>query len=143
MFRITIRRAARFSTLLHHAREGIEALIKLTRARRNSAAAQRLPASAQRREIRIPCAGAPFEEAFPRLRVSPMIDSMSSVTGIDEEAEHCGLRLHAHVEPHRRIEGHLLLDLRCVSSSRKASRDAHRPKYPPLRPHRTMYSPLG
>ena len=103
-----LRRSPRFSAALDHARKCIKSLHEAHRARSNSAAAQRLSASAQRREVRSR-ARAPLEQHSlgprqPHDRFHVVADR------IDEARRALRLGLHAHVEPHRRIEGHFLLD---------------------------------
>src|SRR5260370_5956806 len=86
----------------------IEAVHEASGAGRDSAAAERFLASAQRREVR-PRARTPLEKHSFGARQLP--DSFHVVVDrIDEARRALRLWLHAHVEPHRRIEGHLLLD---------------------------------
>ena len=103
-----LRGAPRFPAALDHARERIEALHETHRAGSDTAARKRFMAAAQRGEIR---AGArsPLEQHALRLR--QVHDRIHVVLdGVDEAGGALRLGLHAHVEPYRRIESHLLLD---------------------------------
>jgi len=83
-----LRRAPCFSAALDHARKGIEAFHEAHRAGRDSAAAKRslLPRSVEK-FVPVP---EPHLKSIPSVRVSPMIDSMLSLTELMKHAEHCG-----------------------------------------------------
>ena len=100
--------AARLAAALDHAGEGVETLHEAHRAGGDAAAGKRFVAAAQRGEIRAR-ARAPLEEHA--LGLGQVHDRFHVVLdGIDEAGRALRLGLHAHVEPDRRIEGHLLLD---------------------------------
>jgi len=119
MLRITIfRRAPAFlpPLLITPPRKAVKTFMKLT------GPGTRFPgrpivfslAAAQSRKISCPVPEAPHLNNMPSGRVSPMIDSMLSCTELMKHAEHCGLDCTADVEPHRRVECHLLLDQQIV-----------------------------
>jgi hypothetical protein len=73
-----------------------------------TATRKRFAAAAQRREVRAR-AGAPLEQHS--LGFGQVHDRIHAVLhGVDEASGALRLGLHSHVEPHRRIESHLLLD---------------------------------
>ena len=51
----------------------------------------------------------PYLKSMASVLARSMIEPMSSWTELMKQAEHCGLLLHADVEPDRRVEGHLLV----------------------------------
>ncbi len=103
-----LRGAARLAAGLDHAGEGVETLHEAHRSGSDAAAGERFAAAAQRGEIRAR-AGAPLEQ-HP-LGLGQVHDRFHVVLDrVDEAGRALRLGLHAHVEPHRRIEGHLLLD---------------------------------
>src|SRR5207247_6278089 len=75
---------------------------------------------------------------MPSVRVSPMIDSMLSLTELIQHADHCGLGCTPTLNHTGELKAIFCSTSKCVSSSRKASRDAASAKYPPSWPHRTM-----
>src|SRR5207245_4605036 len=80
----------------------------------------------------------PLLKSIPSVRVRPMIDSMSSLTELMKHAEHCGFGCTPTLNHTGELKAIFCSTSRCVSSSRKASRDAASAKYPPASPHRTM-----
>src|ERR1700719_2525058 len=74
----------------------------------------------------------PHLKSMPSVLARFMMDSILSCTELMKQAEHCGLAS----TPTWNQTGELKLTFcwtsRCVSSSRKASRDADEEKYPPL-----------
>src|SRR6266446_4925851 len=80
----------------------------------------------------------PHLNSIPSVRVSPMIDSMSSLTELMKHAEHCGFGCTPTLNHTGELKAIFCSTSRCVSSSRKASRDAASAKYPPSWPHRTI-----
>ncbi len=100
--------ATGLAATLDHARESVKALHETDRAGSDSAARQSFLAAAQAGEIRA-CSGAPLEEHAFRARQAH--DGFHGVfNGIDEARRALRMRLHAHVEPHRRIESHFLFN---------------------------------
>src|SRR5256714_14823464 len=80
----------------------------------------------------------PHLKSIPSVRVSPMIDSMLSVTELIKHAEHCGVGCTATLNHTGELKLIFCSTSRWVSSSRKASRDSASAKYPHCSPHRTM-----
>src|SRR5467141_118460 len=80
----------------------------------------------------------PHLNSIPSVRVSPMIDSMLSLTELMKHAEHCGFGCTPTLNHTGELNAIFCSTSRLVSSSRKASRDAASAKYPPSWPHRTM-----
>src|SRR5271166_4187719 len=80
----------------------------------------------------------PHLNSIPSVRVSPMIDSMLSCTELIKHAEHCGFACTPTLNQTGELKLIFCSTSRCVSSSRKASRDDASAKYPPSSPHRTM-----
>src|SRR4029077_14089747 len=80
----------------------------------------------------------PHLKSIPSVRVSPMIDSMLSLTELMKHAEHCGFGCTPTLNQTGELNAIFCSTRRCVSSSRKASRDSAPAKYPPASPHRTM-----
>src|SRR6266851_2130598 len=80
----------------------------------------------------------PHLKSIPSVRVSPMIDSMLSLTELMKHAEHCGFGCTPTLNHTGELKAIFCSTSRFVSSSRKASRDAMSAKYPPSSPHRTM-----
>src|SRR5260370_37752044 len=98
---------ARLSAALDHAGKCVEALHEAYGTRSDAASGESFMASAERREIRAR-AGAPLEE-HP-LGLHQVHDRLHVVLdGVNEASRALRLRLHAHVEPYRRIEAHFLL----------------------------------
>src|SRR5436853_4252433 len=80
----------------------------------------------------------PHLKSIPSVRVSPMIDSMLSLTELIKHAEHCGLGCTPTLNHTGELKLIFCSTSRWVSSSRKASREAASAKYPPSLPQRTM-----
>src|SRR6202171_1756133 len=80
----------------------------------------------------------PHLKSIPSVRVSPMIDSMLSLTELMKHAEHCGFGCTPTLNHTGELKLIFCSTSRCVSSSRNASRDSASAKYPPSWPHRTM-----
>src|SRR5260370_6717965 len=80
----------------------------------------------------------PDLNSIPSVRVSPMIDSMLSLTELMKHAEHCGFGCTPTLNHTGELKAIFCSTSRFVSSSRNASRDAMSAKYPPSSPHRTM-----
>src|SRR6266478_7427712 len=80
----------------------------------------------------------PHLKSIPSVRVSPMIDSMLSLTELIKHAEHCGLGCTPTLNHTGELKLIFCSTSRCVSSSPKASRDAMSAKYPHSSPHRTI-----
>ena len=103
-----LRGAARLAAGLDHAGERVETLHEADRPGGDAAAGKRFAAAAQRREIRAR-ARAPLEQ-HP-LGLGQVHDRFHVVLDrVDEAGRALRLGLHADVEPHRRVESHLLLD---------------------------------
>ena len=77
-------------------------------------------------------------KSIPSVRVSPMIDSMLSLTELIKHAEHCGLGCTPTLNHTGELKLIFCSTSRWVSSSRKASRDGMSAKYPHSSPQRTM-----
>src|SRR5437773_54339 len=77
-------------------------------------------------------------KSMPSVRVSPMIDSMLSLTELMKHAEHCGFGCTPTWNHTGELKAIFCSTSRCVSSSPKASRDSASAKYPHSPPHRTM-----
>src|SRR5207302_11472066 len=80
----------------------------------------------------------PHLNSIPWVRVSPMIDSMLSLTELIKHAEHCGLGCTPTLNHAGGLKLIFCSTSRCASSSRNASRDGMSAKSPPCSPHRTM-----
>src|SRR5713101_4746270 len=80
----------------------------------------------------------PHLNSIPSVRVSPMIDSMSSLTELMKHAEHCGFGCTPTLNHTGELKAIFCSTSRCVSPSRNASRDSASAKYPPASPHRTI-----
>src|SRR6266849_8763702 len=80
----------------------------------------------------------PHLNSIPSVRVSPMIDSISSLTELIKHAEHCGFGCTPTLNHTGELKAIFWSTSRCVSSSRNTSRDAASAKYPPSSPHRTI-----
>src|SRR5467141_2422402 len=80
----------------------------------------------------------PHLNSIPSVRVSPMIDSMLSLTELMKHAEHCGFGCTPTLNHTGELKAIFCSTSRCVSSSRNASRDSASAKYPHCSPHRTM-----
>src|SRR6266478_6291927 len=80
----------------------------------------------------------PHLKSIPSVRVSLMIDSLSSLTELIKPAEHCGFACAPTLNHTGELNAIFCSTSRCVSSSRNASRDAASAKYPPSSPQRTM-----
>src|ERR1700736_5615443 len=80
----------------------------------------------------------PHLNSIPSVRVSPMIDSMLSCTELMKHAEHCGLGCTPTLNHTGELKAIFCSTSKCVSSSRKASRDSASAKYPPSSPQRTI-----
>src|SRR5438309_3469775 len=80
----------------------------------------------------------PHLKSIPSVRVSPMIDSMLSLTELIKHAEHCGLGCTPTLNHTGELKLIFCSTSRWVSSSRKASRDGMSAKYPHSSPQRTM-----
>jgi len=93
-------------------------------------------ASAQRREVRSR-AGAPLEEHSFGAR-QPHDRFHVVANRIDEARRALRFRLHAHVEPHRRIEAHLLFDQQVRQLVAERFARLRICKIPALLAHRTM-----
>src|ERR1700675_1043109 len=80
----------------------------------------------------------PHLNNMPSVRVRPMIDSMLSCTELMKQAEHCGLGCTPTLNQTGELKAIFCSTSKCVSSSRKASRDSASAKYPHSPPHLTM-----
>src|SRR5260370_813030 len=80
----------------------------------------------------------PHLNSIPSVRVSPMIDSMLSLTELIKHAEHCGFACTPTLNHTGELKLIFCSTSRCVSSSRNASRDLMSAKYPHSSPHRTI-----
>src|ERR1700674_1268904 len=80
----------------------------------------------------------PHLKSIPSVRVSPMIDSMLSLTELMKHAEHCGFGCTPTLNHTGELKLIFCSTRRCVSSSRNASRDAVFTKYPPCSPQCTI-----
>src|SRR2546422_548418 len=80
----------------------------------------------------------PHLKSIPSVRVSPMIDSMLSLTELMKHAEHCGFGCTPTLNHTGELKAIFCSTSRCISSSRNASRDSASAKYPHSPPHRTM-----
>src|SRR4029077_12457810 len=76
----------------------------------------------------------PHLNNMPSVLARFMIDSMLSWTELMKQAEHCGLGCTPTLNHTGELKATFCWTSRCVSSSRKASRDAGEEKYPPLSP---------
>src|SRR3989441_3223899 len=80
----------------------------------------------------------PHLNSIPSVRVSPMIDSMLSLTELMKHAEHCGFGCTPTLNHTGELNAIFCSTSKWISSSRKASRDAASAKYPPCSPQRTI-----
>src|SRR6266705_1631054 len=80
----------------------------------------------------------PHLNSIPSVRVSPMIDSMLSLTELIKHAEHCGLGCTPTLNHTGELKATFCSTSRWVNSSRKASRDAVLAKYLPCSPQLTI-----
>src|SRR5882672_6596598 len=80
----------------------------------------------------------PHLKSIPSVRVNPMIDSMLSCTELMKHAEHCGFGCTPTLNHTGELNAIFCSTSRCVSSSRKASRDGMSAKYPHSSPQRTI-----
>src|SRR5467141_2318234 len=80
----------------------------------------------------------PHLKSIPSVRVSPMIDSMLSLTELMKHAEHCGFGCTPTLNHTGELNAIFCSTSKCISSSRKASREAASAKYPPCSPQRTI-----
>src|SRR6266704_2653336 len=80
----------------------------------------------------------PHLNSIPSVLGRFMIDSMSSWTELMKQAEHCGFGCTPTLNHTGELKAIFCSTSRCVSSSRKASRDAMSAKYPHSSPQRTM-----
>src|SRR5271156_6294267 len=136
MFRITILAARRvLPPLLMTPAKASKPFIKLTgpEAMPPPESVSLLP----RREEKLVPVPEPHLKSIPSVRVSPMIDSMLSCTELMKHAEHCGFGCTPTLNHTGELKLIFCSTSRCVSSSRKASRDASFAKYPPSSPQRT------
>src|SRR5712671_6338444 len=80
----------------------------------------------------------PHLKSIPSVRVSPMIDSMLSLTELMKHAEHCGFGCTPTLNHTGELNAIFCSTSKWISSSRKASREAASAKYPPCSPQRTI-----
>src|SRR5713226_2705087 len=80
----------------------------------------------------------PHLKSIPSVRVSPMIDSMLSLTELMKHAEHCGFGCTPTLNHTGELNAIFCSTSRWTSSSRKASREAASAKYPPCSPQCTI-----
>src|SRR6266481_6195567 len=80
----------------------------------------------------------PHLKSIPSVRVSPMIDSMLSLTELMKHAEHCGFGCTPTLNHTGELKLIFCSTSKCVSSSRNASRASCEAKYPPSWPQRTI-----
>src|SRR6266478_1489078 len=80
----------------------------------------------------------PHLKSIPSVRVSPMIDSMLSLTELMKHAEHCGFGCTPTLNHTGELNAIFCSTSKWISSSRKASREASSAKYPPASPQRTI-----
>src|SRR5882672_640934 len=80
----------------------------------------------------------PHLKSIPSVRVSPMIDSMLSLTELMKHAEHCGFGCTPTLNHTGELKAIFCSTSRWISSSRKASREAASVKYPSCSPQRTI-----
>src|SRR6202049_363793 len=66
----------------------------------------------------------PHLKSMPSVRVRPMIDSILSCTELMKHAEHCGLDCTPTLNQTGELNAIFCCTSKCVSSSRKASRDS-------------------
>src|SRR3989440_3663816 len=140
MFRITIFAARRvFPPLLITPATASTPLMKLTgpEAIPPPLRVSRLPRSVEK-FVPVP---EPHLKSMPSVRVSPMIDSMLSLTELIKHAEHCGFGCTPTLNHTGELKLIFCSTSRWVSSSRKASRDGMSAKYPHSSPHRTTPPP--
>src|SRR6202035_3132977 len=82
----------------------------------------------------------PHLKSIPSVLARFMIESMLSCTELMKQAEHCGLACTPTLNQTGELKLTFCCTSRCVSSSRKASREAGEEKYPPRSPQPTMVS---
>src|SRR5713101_3154663 len=80
----------------------------------------------------------PHLNSIPSVFARSMIEPMLSCTELMKHAEHCGLGCTPTLNHTGELKAIFCSTSRCVSSSRKASREAMSAKYPPSSPHRTI-----
>src|SRR3981189_2974431 len=80
----------------------------------------------------------PHLKSIPSVRVSPMIDSMLSLTELMKHAEHCGFGCTPTLNHTGELKLIFCSTSRCVSSSLNASPEALSAKQPPASPQRTI-----
>src|SRR5260370_6230595 len=80
----------------------------------------------------------PHLKSIPSVRVSPMIDSMLSLTELMKHAEHCGLGCTPTLNHTGELKLIFCSTSRSVSSSLNASPEAASAQYPPSSPQRTI-----
>ena len=86
----------------------------------------------------------PHLKSMPSVLARSMIDSMSSCTELMKQAEHCGLGCTPTLNHTGELKAIFCSTSRCVSSSRKASREAGDWRSSrPSRPSRRSCSPRG
>src|SRR5947207_4474980 len=137
MFRMTIFAARRvFPPLLITPANASKPFMKLTGpdAIPPPLSVSRLPRSVEK-FVPVP---EPHLKSIPSVRVSPMIDSMLSLTELMKHSEHCGFGSTPTLNHTGELKAIFCSTSRCVSSSRNASRDSASAKYPHCSPHRTM-----
>src|SRR5260370_34224402 len=137
MFRITIFAARRvFPPLLITPAKASKPFMKLTgpEAIPPPLSVSLLPRSVEK-FVPVP---APHLSSIPSVRVSPMIDSMLSMTELIKHAEHCGFGCTPTLIHTVQLKLIFCSTSRCVSSSRNAPRDDRSAKYPHSSPHRTI-----
>src|SRR3989442_10385907 len=137
MFRITIFAARRvFPPLLITPAKASKPFIKLTGpdAIPPPESVSLLPRSVEK-FVPVP---EPHLKSIPSVRVSPMIDSMLSLTELMKHAEHCGFGCTPTLNHTGELNAIFCSTSKWISSSRKASRDAASAKYPPCSPQRTI-----
>src|SRR5262249_42858441 len=84
-----------------------------------------------RREEKLVPVPEPHLKSIPSVLARSMIEPMLSCTEFMKQAEHCGLGCTPTLNHTGELKAIFCSTNRCVSSSRKASRDAASAKYPP------------
>src|SRR5258706_15617970 len=80
----------------------------------------------------------PHLKSIPSVRVSPMIDSMLSLTELMKHAEHCGFGCTPTLNHTGELKAIFCSTSKWISSSRNASREAASATYPSCSPQRTI-----
>src|SRR5882672_7887837 len=80
----------------------------------------------------------PHLKSIPSVRVSPMTDSMLSLTELMKHAEHCGFGCTPTLNHTGELNAIFCSTSKWISSSRNASREAASAKYPSCSPQRTI-----